>query len=61
MRTVSRRMSSSDIRSSYQAGLCGLQKSSRSFYVPMGLKTGWRRNKLKPAYSLGETPLLPPL
>ena len=37
------------------------QKSSRPLYVPMGLKTGWRRNKLKPAYSLGETPFLPPL
>ena len=53
-------MSSIDIRSSFQAGQCGLQKSSRHFCVSMGLKTGWLRNKLKPAYSLGETPLLPP-
>jgi hypothetical protein len=56
-----RRMSSSDFRSSFQAGRCGLQKSSRPFCVLMGWKTGRRRNKLKPAYSLGETPLLPPL
>jgi len=34
-------------------------ESPRSLYVPVGLKTGWRRNKLKPAYSLGETLFCP--